>query len=177
MWIMPLRITGRYIFMADRYRSKKQVIQDLYIDRGVPGDYREYYPWIMGKTEFHMLFGYWCYKGLPYGMCPDIEVGASLRDCRVVCRANYVEPSKSQERGLQDELEGYKQVIKTRAKKVRRIDTPVGQYEVGGALVMSFSSVREASELTNIPAKGIIDVANGRRRLSYGYVWKYTEIV
>lgn len=50
---------------------------------------------------------------------------------------------------------------------------PVGQYTLGGELVKIWSSTHEAQRQAGFSQGNISEVANGKRKQAYGFLWKY----
>lgn len=51
----------------------------------------------------------------------------------------------------------------------------IGQFDKNGNLIEIFSSYKEAEEKMGNTQRHICDVANGKRKSAYGYVWKWIE--
>ena len=61
------------------------------------------------------------------------------------------------------------------ARSAKALSKPVGQYTRDGELVKVWKSTREVERQLGFSSGNICNVANGKKKTAYGYVWKYIE--
>ena len=61
-------------------------------------------------------------------------------------------------------------IAKTRSK-------PVGQFTLDGKLLKTWTSAMEAGKQIGFNYSHVSEVANGKRKTAYGFIWKYVEEV
>lgn len=66
-------------------------------------------------------------------------------------------------------VNGLKQTFVNNLKE----EVAVGQYTKDGELIQRFSSMRQASKMTNTPQPNISKVCKGERRTANNFVWRY----
>ena len=55
----------------------------------------------------------------------------------------------------------------------KALSKPIGQYTLDGDLVKVWQSTNEAQRQAGFSRGAVSEVANGRRKTAYGFVWKY----
>ena len=167
-------------------RTKKQLIQEMYVDKTIPVGYDDFYVWVMSKPEFHWLFEFWYYKRLDSGLMPyisQIGSGASLRDFKISPRRNCKGERNVSYKGLHKDLKVYVTLPGKKKKKravIKRVggylcQKPVKQYSRDMDLIREFDSRNEVERELGYPAKSIVDVCNGRRKTAYKFRWKFAN--
>jgi len=61
------------------------------------------------------------------------------------------------------------------AKVAKALGKPVGQYAKNGKLIKVWQSTREVERRLGVSSSHISKVARGKRKVAYGYVWKYIK--
>lgn len=67
-------------------------------------------------------------------------------------------------------------LIKTSQEVSKEIRSKkVGQFDKNGKLIKVYNSYKEAEDIMGNTQRHICDVANGKRKSAYGYMWKWIE--
>lgn len=61
------------------------------------------------------------------------------------------------------------------ARSAKTLSKPVGQYTLDGKLIKVWQSAHEVQRQLGFTPSSICEVARGKRKTAYGYIWKYIE--
>ena len=101
----------------------------------------------------------------------DRKIGYNIR---INCNTNLnLKASKQTIEKLRNSHLGHKRSKEAQDKISKSQFKPVSQLDLDGNLIASFDSIKQASDITNIPSRSISACCTGTLNKSYGYKWKH----